>query len=193
MRHKGSTDPFHRPTFGILARLRRLTWHVAYLVGFRFSPTPFHGWRCLILRVFGARIGKANYIYPTARIWAPWLLETGDVVTIAHGVEVYNPGGVRLAHHTIVSQHAYLCGATHDFDSRNFDYVKKLISSEPYAWICAKAIVLPGVTCKTGSVLGAGAVASKDLEAWTVYAGNPCKAVRQRQAFDVETLPGDRP
>lgn len=142
-----------------------------------------HAWRILVLRIFGASIGKSNFIYPSCNIWAPWLLETQDVVTIGPGVEIYNPGGVRLEHHAILSQDAYLCGATHDYDSPDFTYVKKQIVIGPYAWVCAKAIVLPGVNCKEGSVLGAASVTSKNLDPWFVYAGNPAKQVKPRNNF----------
>ena len=66
----------------------------------------------------------------------------------------------------------------------------KAIRTEPQVWICARAIVLPGVHCQAGSVLGAGSVATRDLEEWTVYAGNPAKAVRQRSHFE---MPGQKP
>jgi len=174
-------DALRRPSFGLRDKLRRLFWQAVWLLLFRTSPTPFHGWRSAILRLFGARIGPDNFIYPTARVWAPWLLETGAVVTLGPGVEVYNPGGVMLGHHTILSQDAYLCGATHDYNSRDFSYVKKPIVTGPYAWICARAIVLPGVNCAEGCVLGAGSVASRNMEPWTVYAGNPARAVKTRR------------
>lgn len=179
-------DPLKRPYFGLGNKLARLGWIIVYLVFFRLSPTPLHAWRSFLLRLFGAKIGTANHIYPSARIWAPWLLETEEVVTIGSGAEVYNPGTVYLGHHTIVSQNAYLCGATHDYNSFGFEYIKRPIRTEPYTWICAHAIVLPGVVCGTGSVLGAGAVTSRSMDAWTVYAGNPARAVAQRKQFNID-------
>jgi len=143
-----------------------------------------HKWRCALLRLFGAKLGANNFIYPNARIWAPWLLETGDVVTIGRGAEIYNPGGVKLEHHTIISQDAYLCGATHDYNHKNFTFVARPIITAPYVWICARSIVLPGVKCGHGSVLGAGSVISKNMEDWTVYAGNPAKPVKSREKVD---------
>ncbi len=180
-----SDDPLKRPSFGLKSKLSRLTWQVVWGIFFRLSPTPFHGWRSFLLRLFGAKIGASNFIYPSAKIWAPWLLETGDVVTLGTGVEVYNPGGIRLGHHTIVSQGAFLCGATHNYNSFSFDYIMKPIVSEPYAWVCARAIVLPGVVLGVGSILGAGAVTSRSLKPWTVYAGNPAKEMTSRKEFDV--------
>jgi putative colanic acid biosynthesis acetyltransferase WcaF len=128
-------------------------------------------------------MGKNNFVYPDSKIWAPWLLWTEDVVTIGPRVEIYNPGGVRLNHHAILSQDAYLCGATHDHNSKDFTYLKKQIVIGAYVWICAKAVVLPGVHCKEGSVLGAASVTSRDLDPWMVYVGNPSKPVKPRNNF----------
>lgn len=103
------------------------------------------------------------------------------MVTIGPGVEIYNPGGVILKDHCILSQDAYLCGATHDYNAKEFTYIKKTITIGVYAWICARAVVLPGVHCKDGSVLGAASVTSRDLEPWTIYAGNPARLIKARQ------------
>jgi putative colanic acid biosynthesis acetyltransferase WcaF len=183
-----SHDPLLRPVYNWRARAKRLVWVLTWMAFFRFSPPPFHHWRCLLLRLFGARLGKINFVYPTAKIWAPWLLETGDLVTIGRGAEIYNPGGVWLGHRTIVSQDAYLCGATHDYQSPDFTYLTKPIRTGPQVWICARAIILPGVHCQEGSVLGAGSVATRNLEAWTVYAGNPAVALKERARLE---MPGE--
>jgi len=183
-----SQDALLRPVFSLRERARRLVWTVVWATLFRLTPVPFHNLRCALLRMFGARIGRSNFIYPSARIWAPWLLETEEVVTLGPRAEVYNPGGVKLGHHTIVSQDAYLCGATHDYNSAAFTYLAKEIRTEPFVWICARAIVLPGVSCGEGSVLGAGGVVSRKMEPWTVYAGNPAVPVRKREQSALEAL-----
>ncbi len=180
-----SDDPLLRPVYTWQARAKRSLWVMVWIFLFRPTPPPLHHWRCFLLRLFGAKLGAINFIYPSARIWAPWLLKTGDLVTIGRGAEIYNPGGVSLGHRTIVSQDAYLCGATHDYQTPEFTYITKFIQTEPQVWICARAMVLPGVCCKEGSVLGAAAVATQNLEAWTVYAGNPAMPVRKRTPFDL--------
>jgi putative colanic acid biosynthesis acetyltransferase WcaF len=181
MNTENNSDAYVMPVFSTGNKIRRLFWQLVWLVLCRYTPVPLHSWRAFVLRIFGARLGRRNHIYPSCKIWAPWLLETADLATIGPGVEVYNPGGIYLGDHTILSQDSYICGATHDYNSPDFTYIKKKIIIESYAWICARSIVLPGVTCKTGSVLAAGAVASQDLEVWTVYAGNPAKKIRERE------------
>lgn len=176
-----SSDAYERPIFSTKNKIMRLLWQLCWLFFCRWTPAPLHSWRIFILRLFGAKIGKTNFIYPNCKIWAPWLLETEDVVTIGPGVEVYNPGGIFLGHHAILSQDAYICGATHDYNSSDFTYMMKKIVIESYVWICAKAIVLPGIHCSEGSVLAAGAVAVKDLNKWSVYGGNPAKFLKTEQ------------
>ena len=178
-----STDSYQRPSFTLADKINRFIWNVSWYLLCRWTPNPLHKWRCLILRLFGAKIGKSNFIYPNCKIWAPWLLETEEVVTIGPNVEVYNPGGVFLGHHAILSQDSYLCGATHNYDSEEFTYLKYPIRIECFSWICAKAIVLPGVICKEGSILGAGSLTSKNLDSWSIYAGSPAKFIKSRNNF----------
>jgi len=140
-----------------------------------------HAWRSALLRLFGARIGPHCHVYPRARIWAPWNLECEDAVGIADGAEVYNPAPIRLGSHAVISQGAYLCGATHDLDDPAFPMVARPIVVGRYAWICARSIVGPGVTVGEGAVLGLGAVATSDLAAWMVHAGVPARALRARR------------
>ncbi len=178
----GHPDPLMRPMQGMRNKVRRALFHFCWALLCRPTPNPMHRWRCFILRRFGARLGKNNFIYPTAKIWAPWLLETGDVATIASNVNLYNVGGVFIGHHAIISEEAFLCGATHDFQDPEFPLVSKRIEIGPYAWICSRAVMLPGVRAGEGAVLGAASVATRDLQDWTVYAGNPARAIKPRDA-----------
>ena len=175
------TDPYAQPVFSISNRLRRAIWHTLWLCLLRPSPRSFFGWRSFWLQLFGAKLGRDCHVYPNARIWAPWLLEMGDVSCVGEGVEIYNPGGVVMGHHAIVSQGAYLCGATHDVHIPEFTYVSRKIELKAYSWVCARAIVLPGVTMGEGAVLAAGAVAPHDMVDWTIYGGNPAKVISQRK------------
>jgi putative colanic acid biosynthesis acetyltransferase WcaF len=50
-----------------------------------------------------------------------------------------------------------------------------------YAWICARACVGPGVKVEEGAVLGLASVATRNLEAWTVYAGSPAARIKERR------------
>jgi putative colanic acid biosynthesis acetyltransferase WcaF len=173
-------DPYLAPAHGLRNRIARAAWELARLALFRLSPRPCHAWRAALLRLFGAKLGRDCHVYPSARIWAPWNLACEDVVAIADEAIVYNPAPVRLGSHCVVSQQAYLCGAGHDPADPAFRLVSAPIEVGAYAWICARATVQMGVRVGEGAVLALGAVATRDLEPWTVYGGVPARALKRR-------------
>jgi len=176
-------DPFLKASYSIWNRTARVSWKFIYLLFFRFTPRPMHPWRSFILRMFGAKLGPNCHIYPKAQIWAPWNLICADQVTFADGAVIYNPQPMRFGSHAIISQEAYLCGATHDYNSPEFPLIASEMTFGAYSWICAKAIVGPGVHVGDGAVLGLGSTAVKALDPWTVYAGAPAIARKERRRF----------
>ena len=177
---RAGEDAYTRPAFSFGNRAKRLVWNITWLVLFRLSPRPFHAWRAMLLRLFGATLGPDCHFYPAARVWAPWNLICADHVAAGDGVEIYNPSPMHFASHVILSQDAYLCGATHDYNDPTFPLLSYQMSFGAYAWICARASVGPGVNVGEGAVLGLGSVATRDLAPWTVYAGNPAVIIRDR-------------
>jgi putative colanic acid biosynthesis acetyltransferase WcaF len=178
---ESAADPYLRPAFSASDRIRRLIWNICWAVLYRFSPRPLHGWRAMLLRLFGATMGPDCHFYPGSKIWAPWNLVCAEQVTAADGVEIYNPAPLILGSHAILSQGAYLCGATHDYDDPGFPLLAYAMQVGAYAWVCARASVAPGVQVGEGAVLGLGSVATRNLEAWTVYAGAPAVKVKERR------------
>ncbi|HEX5282871.1 MAG TPA: putative colanic acid biosynthesis acetyltransferase [Bryocella sp.] len=173
-------DPYTRPAFSFSNRLARLLWNITWLLLYRPSPRPLHGWRVMLLRLFGATLGPDCHFYPASRVWAPWNLRCADHVAAGDGVEIYNPSLMHLGSHVILSQDCYLCGATHDYNDPAFPLLAYAMTIEPYAWICARALVAPGVRVGEGAVLGLGSVATRDLDPWTVYSGHPAQPIRSR-------------
>jgi putative colanic acid biosynthesis acetyltransferase WcaF len=173
-------DPYLAPAFSLRNRLLRFAWGIVHASLFRPSPRPMHAWRSFLLRSFGATLGQGCHVYPGARIWAPWNLRCGDVVAIADRATIYNPSYVVLGTHVTISQEAYLCGATHDYEVPEFPLVSSEISIGAFAWVCARATVQSGVSMGDGAVLALGAVATRNLDAWSVYAGIPARKIKSR-------------
>lgn len=180
-------DPYTQPSFSLGNRMARGLWGVVWLLFFRPSPRPLHAWRRLLLRLFGAKLGRHVHVYPDVKVWAPWQLIIGDRVGIADGVKLYNMALMDIEDNCVVSQGAHLCGGTHDIDSANFQLVVKPIKLEKYVWVCAEAFIGPGVTIAEGCVLGARAVVVKSIaEPWSVWAGNPAVKKRMRKKKEMQ-------
>lgn len=125
-------------------------------------------------------MGQRSDVRGSSRVWLPSNLTMADHALIGPKVNCYNQAMIKLGEHALVSQGTYLCAGTHDVDDPQFTLVAKPISIGDFAWLAADAFVGPGCTIGEGAVLGARAVAFGRLDAWTIYIGNPAKAVRKR-------------
>jgi putative colanic acid biosynthesis acetyltransferase WcaF len=160
-------------------QVRRVLWAVVGLL-FRLSPRPLFGWRRLLLRAFGAQVGASVNVYPSTVIVMPWNVEIGDHSAIGEHALIYSLGPIRIGRRATISQRAHLCAATHDFRKRDLPLVCLPIEIGDDAWVCADAFVGPGVKVGEGAVVGARAVAVRDVLPWTVVAGNPAKQTGAR-------------
>jgi putative colanic acid biosynthesis acetyltransferase WcaF len=162
-------------------RVARVLWGFAYRLLFRPSPRVLHGWRPLLLRLFGAQIAPGARVYPRARIWAPWNLIMGEHACIADDVDVYNVAPVSIGACSTVSQHSYLCAASHDFEDVHHPLTCAPISIGEHCWVAADVFVAPGVTIADGTVVGARSSVFENLPAWSVAMGTPAKVIRHRE------------
>lgn len=138
-------------------------------------------WRRFLLRMFGAKVASTARIYGTTHIWDPTNLDVAAYVQIGPYATLYTMAPIKLEKYVIVSQGAHLCAGSHDVESPDFQTIAKPILLRERAWVAAEAFVGPGVTVGEGAVLGARSVAFRDLQAWTVYVGNPAAAIKQRR------------
>lgn len=158
---------------------RRIMWGVGRLF-FRLSPRPCFGWRRFVLRCFGAKIGANVNTYPSTWIYFPWNLTVGDWSAMGEQVLIYNLGPVTIGEKVTVSHRAQLCAGTHDYTQPDLPLIKPPIIVHDQAWICADAFVGPGVTIGEGAIIGARCVVTKNVEPWTIMAGNPAKLIKKR-------------
>jgi putative colanic acid biosynthesis acetyltransferase WcaF len=153
-------------------------WTEATLV--RFSPRRAYGWRRWWLRRFGATLAPATGIRPTTRVWHPWHLTMGRHSFLADNVTAYTGGTITIGSHTVVSQEAYLCAASHDYHRRDLPLTHPPIVIGSGVWICVGAFIGPGVTIGDNAIIGARAVVTRDIPPRTIAAGNPARPVKER-------------
>lgn len=175
-----------RSNLSLRNKLARATWGLVWMFLFRPSPRIAFRWRRMLLRLFGASIGKNVRIYNSVKFFEPANLFADDFAVIGPGADVYCVAPIRIGKHSMVSQDACLCAATHDHREIDLPLVAKPIVIEDQAWICAAAFIGPGVTVRTGAVVGARAVVFKDVSSMSIVAGNPAKFVRMREVRSYE-------
>lgn len=158
----------------------RVLWGSGKIL-FWLIPRPAYRLRNVVLRLFGARIGRQVQISNTVEIFAPWNLTVGDYSAIGNSAVLYNLAHLQIGSQVTISQRAHLCGGTHDYRDPSLPLKKCEIFVADQAWICADAFVGPNVKVAEGAIVGARAVAIRDVEKWTIVAGNPATFVKLRE------------
>lgn len=180
----GNGDPFKgAASFTLGHRIYRLTWNIVWALLFSWTPPFFRTWRVLLLKLFGAKIHKSAQIYGSAKIWYPKNLQMDRYSSIGPDVICYSMGTIEIGEYTVISQRAHLCTGTHDIRNSNFQIQARPIIIKKNAWICAEAFIGPGVIIGEGAVLAARGSAFQNLEAWSIYRGNPTEKIGDRPHF----------
>lgn len=160
--------------------VKRLVW---YFVNEWFINC---GWmfissiKVVLLRMFGAKIGKGVVIKPHVNVKYPWNLTIGNHAWIGENVWIDNLAPVSVGNNAVVSQGAMLLCGNHNYKKTTFDLMVGEIHIEEGAWVGAQCTVCPGVTLHSHAVLSAGSVATKNCEAYSIYQGNPAVKVKDR-------------
>lgn len=169
-----------RSPWSLREKIQRVLWMMVQSTLFRPSFHNWYRWRNLLLRCFGAKIGRGVRIRPTVRVEIPWNLEIDQDAAVGDYAILYSLGRIRIGRLAVVSQYAHLCAGTHDHLHRAFPLLLRPISIGEEAWVAADAFIGPGVTVGARSVVAARATVVKDIPADQIAAGNPARVVKPR-------------
>jgi acetyltransferase-like isoleucine patch superfamily enzyme len=152
-------------------------WSFLNNVVMRFSPTTL---RLFYLRRFaGIQIGTASNV-------AMHCFFNGSKVTIGNNSIINRfcvldgRGGLLIGNNVNVSHYTIFQTLTHDHQRPDFGVIEGPVIIGDYAWIGARALILPGVTVGEGAVVGAGAVVTKSVSPYSIVAGNPARVIGTR-------------
>jgi putative colanic acid biosynthesis acetyltransferase WcaF len=160
-------------------KFKRSLWHIVNSVFFN-SPFHFYALKSWLLKLFGAEVGIGVIIKPRVNIKYPWNLKIGNHVWIGENVWIDSLVSVKIGDNVCISQGALLLCGNHNYKKSSFDLITGSIVLEEGVWIGAKSIVCPGVICSNHSVLSVLSVATKNLEEYSIYQGNPAVKIKTR-------------
>lgn len=146
--------------------------------------------RQAIMRAMFGSLGEGVYIEPPFHSnWGGRNVHVGDNVYMNFGVTMVDDETITIGEATMLGPHVVLATAAHplqpELRSRAAQY-NLPVTIGRNVWLGAGVIVLPGVSIGDNSVVGAGAVVTKDIPANSVAYGNPCRTVRQFNAHDMK-------
>lgn len=140
-----------------------------------------HLLRRLFMKGFCGAWGKDNCILRNCDIRKPKNIYIGSNVAINNNVLLDGRGGrLTLEDCVDVAQDAQIWTLGHDINDISHKTVGADVTIKHHAWICTRAIILPGVTIGEGAVVAAGAVVTKDVPASSIVGGMPAKVIGKR-------------
>ena len=145
-----------------------------------------------VLKARNFEVGDYTYGIPVVRgqVFHPDIkLKIGKFCSIGGGVMIY----LGMLHPVdFVSTYPFPA-FPHDWSTAKFvkvadanRYSKGDVVIGNDVWIADKVIILSGVSIGDGAIIGTGAVVAKDVEPYSIIAGNPARLIRKR--FDEETI-----
>ncbi len=151
-----------------------MLWWLVQAVIFPLSLHNFNSFRCFLLRLFGAKIGKGVVIRPTARFIYPWKVDIGNYTWIGDDVVFYSVDQINIGSHCVISQKSYLCTGSHNIEDKSFGLITASISIGNGTWIATDCFIAPGISIGCNSVIGARSSVMKNIPARQVAWGSPC-------------------
>lgn len=141
--------------------------------------------RNLMYRIFFHKKQGIIWVQPRVTIVESNKLSVGRNCGINTGSYINAKGGITFGNNVLIGSNVTISSGKHPIEGKEpavFERptVPMPIIIEDDVWIGANAVIMPGVTIKKGTVVGAGAIVTKDTEEYSVVAGVPAKIIRYR-------------
>ncbi|MCX6239095.1 MAG: WcaF family extracellular polysaccharide biosynthesis acetyltransferase [Bacteroidia bacterium] len=159
---------------------KRILWHFVSALFFQTAFFPVNSLKVLMLKAFGAKIGKNVNIKPFVYFKFPWRLIIGNNVWIGERVWIANEALVRIGNNVCISHETLILSGGHNYKKKYFDVYANPVIIEDGVWLGAQSSVGGGITIGSHAVLTMKSVANNDLEPYSIYRGNPAIKIRDR-------------
>lgn len=125
----------------------------------------------------GIRIGDWFYLGRGSSIWSAAEVIIGDRVLVSHNVNIHDTNSHPFDAEARFQQTKSIVTKGHPRTNPGIVSTPVRIGND--VWIGYSASVLRGVTIGEGAVIGAASVVTRDVEPWTVVAGNPARVIKR--------------
>jgi maltose O-acetyltransferase len=142
----------------------------------------FNDFRVNILKKL-IKVGNKNVIQQGFRFGNKGIVQIGDNCRINENVYIQS---AVLGNNVLIAPNVAVLASAHNFELTDISIVEqgdteiKTVIIEDDVWLGRNVIVLPGITIGSGAIVGAGSVVTKDIPAFSIFAGVPAKLIRKR-------------
>lgn len=133
----------------------------------------------LLIFNYGGKIeiGENCYVGEGSKIWSGESIKIGNNVLISHNVNIIDTNSHEINHLERAQGYTNLIKEGHPKEKGSI--LTAPITIEDYAWISFNVTILKGVAIGKGAIVAAGSVVTKNVEPFTLVAGNPAKFIKK--------------
>lgn len=175
--------------------VRKLLWlALFYLVANRLPNTPMPGsglgmrLRIMCVRRIFKHAGASIKVHGDVNFGTGVSVSLGNYSSLNRGCWMGND--TVLGDHVMMGPEVVILSGSHNFERTDIPMVLQgapvrdpvVIGND--VWIGTRTIILPGVRIGDHAIIGAGSVVTRDVEDWSIVAGNPARLIKKRVAGD---------
>jgi acetyltransferase-like isoleucine patch superfamily enzyme len=153
-------------------------------------PHPLRYW---IFRALFKQLGPNSMIDYRTYFRYPWKISIGKGVTVNRGCEFFGSmlagnAFIVIGDHCAIAPRVRILSASHDYHRLTLPDTAASVTIGRNVWIGAGATILPGVTIGDGAVIAASSVVTRNVDPYTIVAGNPARFIKARELVDEHTV-----
>ncbi len=146
-------------------------------------PHPLRYW---IYKALLAELGSGSMIDYQTYFRYPWKIRVGNGVWINRGCELYGSmmagnAQITIGDYCALGPRVRILSATHDYRRLDLPDQAASVTIGRHVWLGAGATILPGVTIGDGAVVAAGSVVTRNVDSFSIVAGNPARFLKSRE------------
>lgn len=156
---------------------------LSYSYNHCLGQLPSRTMRQVYLKAYLAEMGQGSSVQMGCRFLNGRKIFLGDRNVINFGCLLDGRHySIRTGADVSIGPEATILTLGHDPQSPDFCDKGGDVIIGDRVWIAYRAIILPGVTIGEGAVVGAGSVVTRDVEPYTIVAGNPARVIKKRSS-----------
>ena len=169
-----------------LSEILRSQWEAFALWLFDGIPgVPGFALRTVIYKLLFKRLGGFVWVQPRVTFVQTDRLEIGAHFGANSGTYINAVGGIKIGNYVLIGSNVTISSGQHPIEGKyppvfSRPCIPKPIIIEDDVWVGAGAVIMPGVTLRKGTVVGANAVVTRTTEEYSVVVGAPAKTIRHR-------------
>lgn len=180
-RKKDALRRFH-PIIACKRKVKKIPNSIFRRTNNVFLNVPNRRIRTWYLRLFIAEMGTNVYIGKGLKINVPSKIYIGNNVYINDCVRLDGRSTLCIGNNVDIATESAIWTEHHDYNDDYHRIIGGMVIIEDYCWICFRSVILPCIRIGKGSVVGACAVVTKDVEHGVVVGGIPAKKIAVRKS-----------